>query len=56
MSTLHIVQGGIENGDKRWLERAARLSLNSRSWVAPRSAVLGDDVVVFLAGYGLMIC
>ena len=52
MSELHIVQGGIENGDKRWLERAAKLNLNSRSWVAPKSAVPGDDVVVFVAGYG----
>lgn len=52
MSALHIVQGGIENGDKRWLERAARLNLSSRSWIAPRSAVPGDDVVVFVAEYG----
>lgn len=52
MNALHIVQGGIENGDKRLLERAARLNLNFKSWVAPRSAVPGDDVVVFVAGYG----
>lgn len=51
MNALHIVQGDVEN-DKRWLERAAKLHLNSRSWVAPRSAVPGDDVVVFVAGYG----
>lgn len=51
MNTLHIVQGGIENGDKRWLERAAKLGTNARSWVAPRSAVPGDDVVIFVAGY-----
>jgi hypothetical protein len=24
---LHIVHGGVENGDKKWLERAARRSL-----------------------------
>ena len=52
VNALHIVQGGIENGDKRWLERAAKLSLNSRSWVAPRSAVPDDEVVIFVAGYG----
>jgi len=53
MSTLHIVQGGIENGDKAWLEKAARLRLNIKSWIAPKSASIGDEVVIFIVGYGL---
>ena len=52
MSALHIVQGGIENGDKRWLERAAKLRLNARIWITPKSAVPGDYVVVFIGSYG----
>jgi hypothetical protein len=53
MSRLHIVQGGIANGDKSWLEKAAREKLNSRTWVVPRSAAIGDDVVIYVSGYGL---
>lgn len=49
---MHIVQGGIENGDKKWLEKAAREKLNSRSWIVPRSATVGDDVVIYVSGYG----
>jgi 5-methylcytosine-specific restriction endonuclease McrA len=52
MRGLHIVQGGIENGDKRWLEQAARDRLSTPSWVAPKSSTRGDDVVVYIRGYG----
>jgi 5-methylcytosine-specific restriction endonuclease McrA len=52
VSTLHIVQGGIDNGDKAWLEKAARLRLGCRSWIAPKSANTGDEVVIFVTGYG----
>jgi hypothetical protein len=51
-TTLHIVQGGIENGDKQWLEKAARNKSKSPAWIVPKSARLDDDVVVFIAGYG----
>src|SRR5262245_49147562 len=37
MRRLHIVQGGLDNGDKKWLERAARNHWNSRTWIAPSS-------------------
>jgi HNH endonuclease len=50
---LHLVQGGIENGDKAWLERAARKRLDSPSWIAPKSAQVGDEVVIYVAGWGL---
>jgi hypothetical protein len=52
MPRLHIVQGGIDNGDKAWLERAARRNLAARSWVAPKTAAIGDEVVIYVAGYG----
>jgi 5-methylcytosine-specific restriction endonuclease McrA len=49
---LHIVQGGIDNGDKAWLERAAKRRLRATAWVAPRSAEVGDDVVIYVGGFG----
>jgi len=50
---LHVVQGGIENGDEAWLEKAARLGLRSAPiWVVPKAAAVGDDVVIFIGGYG----
>jgi 5-methylcytosine-specific restriction endonuclease McrA len=52
MSNFHIVQGGIDNGDKAWLERAARRNLNSPSWIAPKGVAVGDEVVIYVAGYG----
>jgi hypothetical protein len=52
VSRLHIVQGGIANGDKSWLEKAARKRLKSKTWIVPRSANIDDDVVVYIAGYG----
>jgi len=54
VSTLHIVQGGVENGDKRWLERAARLNLRTSTWITPKSAAPGDEVVIFVGGYGFI--
>jgi hypothetical protein len=52
MKVLHIVQGGITNGDKKWLERAAKRGWCSKSWVAPKAAQPGDEVVIYVAGYG----
>jgi hypothetical protein len=52
MATLHIVQGGIENGDKNWLEKAARNNLDSPSWTVPKSVGIGDEVVIYVSGYG----
>jgi hypothetical protein len=49
---LHIVRGGIDNGDKRWLESAAGKHLESPSWIAPKSAMIGDHVVIYVGGYG----
>jgi 5-methylcytosine-specific restriction endonuclease McrA len=51
-NALHIVQGGIENGDKAWLERAAKRRLRARTWVAPMSAEIGDDVVIYVGRFG----
>ena len=52
MPELHIVQGGIKNGDKKWLENAAKVRLDSKSWIAPKNSNPGDDVVIYIAGYG----
>lgn len=49
---LHILQGGVTNGDKKWLERAARGCLGSRSWIVPKPAMIGDIVVIYLPGSG----
>jgi hypothetical protein len=51
MRQLHIVQGGNDE-DKAWLERAARRNWNARGWVAPKTAAIGDEVVIYIAGYG----
>jgi hypothetical protein len=48
---LHIVQGGIENGDKAWLERAAKRGL-SHSWVNPKRTRPGDRAIIYIAGIG----
>jgi hypothetical protein len=52
MAVLHIVQGGIDNGDKKQLERAARKNLSVPSWIVPKSAAVGDEVVIYVSGYG----
>lgn len=52
MRSLHIIQGGIENGDKEWLEGAARKPSISDPWTVPSSAVVGDDVVFYVGGFG----
>jgi hypothetical protein len=51
--TLHLTHGGIENGDKDWLEKAARRHLKSSPrWTVPKSAAVGDNVVIYIGGYG----
>ena len=52
MTTLHIVQGGIANKDKQWLEQAAQVGRTARTWVAPKSVAIGDEVVIYISGYG----
>jgi hypothetical protein len=53
MQRLHILQGGVRNGDKTWLERAARKKLTASNWIAPKSAQVGDEVVIYIPGIGL---
>lgn len=48
MRRLHILHGGIENGDRDWLVRSARLNLKSKSWIAPKSVQIGDSAVIFV--------
>lgn len=50
--SLHILQGGVSNGDKAWLEKAAKQNLRRSTWVAPKSARIGDEAVIYVAGFG----
>jgi hypothetical protein len=50
MATLHILHGGIDNGDRDWLIKAARQNLTRRSWIAPKSARAGDQAVIYVDG------
>jgi hypothetical protein len=52
-SALHIVQGGVENGDKVWLERAAKRRKTGGQWTVPKSVRIGDEVVIYVMTYGL---
>jgi predicted HNH restriction endonuclease len=52
LKALHIVQGGIENGDKAWIEKAARSKSGCTSWVVPKGVNIGDDVVIFIRSFG----
>ncbi len=52
MRTLHLVQGGISNGDQAWLEKAARDGRNAKRWVVPKGVAVGDDVIIFIRGIG----
>jgi len=48
MTALHILQGGIENGDREWLLKAAKRSLHARRWIVPKSVQAGDDAVIYV--------
>jgi hypothetical protein len=48
MAALHILQGGIQNGDRDWLIRAAKENLAAKTWIAPKSAEPGDDAVIYV--------
>jgi predicted HNH restriction endonuclease len=48
---LHIVQGGIESGDKAWLERATK-SRRSKSWVNPKRTSAGDIAIIYIPSLG----
>lgn len=52
-STLHIVHGGVENGDKKLLEKVARRGRKAKNpWIVPKSARIGDDVVIYMQHHG----
>jgi hypothetical protein len=51
-SSLHILQGGVDNGDKVWLERAAKQNLKRSTWIAPKSVKVGGEAVIYVAGLG----
>jgi 5-methylcytosine-specific restriction endonuclease McrA len=49
---LHIVQGGIDNGDKARIVSFAASKKSFQTWVVPKNVAIGDDVVIYIAGYG----
>lgn len=51
--TLHILQGGVKNRDKQLLEHAPPRGTISTKWVAPKDAMVTDDVVIYIGGHGL---
>jgi hypothetical protein len=54
MTKLHIVQAGIDNGDLAWLREAAVTGNASNTWIVPKSAQTGDEVVVFVRSLGFV--
>jgi hypothetical protein len=48
VATLHIIQGGIQNGDREWLVKAARQNLTAPRWIVPKQAQSGDEVVIYV--------
>ena len=51
MRQLHIVQAD-QRYDKLALERAARSHRRISTWIVPKSSVIGDTVIIYIAGYG----
>jgi 5-methylcytosine-specific restriction endonuclease McrA len=52
-SVLHVVQGGVDNGDKASLEKSGRRGFKVERWMVPKSAVIGDELVIYVMGHGL---
>jgi hypothetical protein len=51
MTRLHIVQGGIKNRDKDFLEGVSNYGKTSK-WIVPKSCEIGDDIVIFIGPFG----
>lgn len=51
---LHIVQGGIENGDLLHIRKIAGNRYETSSWIVPQKARPGDHVVLFVRTYGFV--
>jgi len=48
---LHIVQGDHDL-DRKDLEKSARKRSPTSSWIVPKRAAVGDDVVIYVPSYG----
>lgn len=51
MPKLHIVQGDSTE-DRKALEKSVRKRIPTISWIVPKDAVVGDDVVIYVGGLG----
>jgi len=51
---VHLVQGGVTNGDKAWLDMnvGGDTHRNQSPWVVPKGAVPGDHVIIYIQGLG----
>jgi hypothetical protein len=50
---LHVVQGGVDNGDKASLEKSGERGFKVDRWMVPKSAAVGDDLMIYIMGHGL---
>jgi len=50
---LHIVVGGVDNDDKATLDRVGRRNGRVKQWNVPKGAMPGDDIVIYIGGFGL---
>jgi hypothetical protein len=50
---LHVVQGGVDNGDKASLEKSGKRGSRVDRWMVPKSAAIGDELVIYIMGHGL---
>jgi hypothetical protein len=48
MPALHILHGGISNGDRDFLVAAAKRNLSAKRWITPKCAEAGDDAVIYV--------
>jgi hypothetical protein len=51
MSMLHVVQGDPD-GDRLNLIEAAKEKLPLESWILPKNAEIGDEIVVYISSFG----
>jgi HNH endonuclease len=51
MPPLHVVQGGLQNGDEAYVRKYGRQGKGTADgWVVPKNAKVGDDVAIFFIG------
>lgn len=49
---FHIVLGGLDNGDKDALDKLHNKGKTETSWIVPKGALVGDEVVIYIKQHG----